>query len=92
MSSSAELEGVHRRRGAGCEPSPPALLCMISLLQASTSTPDAEAAELTVTLHAGRSARRPSVDLRRAAANTKPRDDAEAQVGPMTALSRGSVF
>jgi len=44
----AELEGMYRRTGAGCEPLPPATLCMLSLLQAYTSTSDAEAVELTV--------------------------------------------
>lgn len=44
----AELEGMYRRTGAGREPLPPAVLCMISLLQAYTSTSDAEAVELTV--------------------------------------------
>jgi hypothetical protein len=44
----AELEGMYRGTGAGCEPLPPALMCMASLLQAYTSTSDAEAVELTV--------------------------------------------
>lgn len=44
----AELEGMYRSTGAGCEPLPPALLCMVSLLQAYTDTSDAEAVELTV--------------------------------------------
>lgn len=44
----AELESMYRSTGAGCEPLPPAVLCMISLLQAYTSTSDAEAVELTV--------------------------------------------
>lgn len=44
----AELEGMYRSTGAGCEPVPPAILCMISLLQAYTATSDAEAVELTV--------------------------------------------
>jgi hypothetical protein len=43
-----ELEGMYRRTGAGCEPLPPAVLCMVSLLQAYTGTSDAEAVELTV--------------------------------------------
>jgi hypothetical protein len=43
-----ELEGMYRSTGAGCEPLPPAVLCMISLLQAYTDTSDAEAVELTV--------------------------------------------
>ena len=45
----AELEGMYRSTGAGCEPLPPAVLCMISLLQAYTDISDAEAVELTVT-------------------------------------------
>jgi hypothetical protein len=44
----AELEGMYRSTGAGREPVPPAVLCMISLLQAYTDTSDAEAVELTV--------------------------------------------
>ena len=44
----AELEGMYRSTGAGCEPLAPALMCMISLLQAYTDTSDAEAVELTV--------------------------------------------
>jgi hypothetical protein len=44
----SELEGMYRSTGAGCEPLPPAVLCMISLLQAYTDTSDAEAVELTV--------------------------------------------
>lgn len=44
----AELEGMYRSTGAGCEPVPPAVLCMISLLQAYTDASDAEAVELTV--------------------------------------------
>ena len=44
----AELEGMYRSTGAGREPVPPALLCMVSLLQAYTDTSDAEAVELTV--------------------------------------------
>jgi len=43
-----ELEGMYRTTGAGCEPLPPAVLCMVSLLQAYTSTSDAQAVELTV--------------------------------------------
>jgi hypothetical protein len=30
----AELEGMYRQTGAGVEPLPPALLCMVALLQA----------------------------------------------------------
>jgi len=44
----AELEGMYRSTGAGVEPLPPAVLCMVSLLQAYTDTSDAEAVELTV--------------------------------------------
>jgi hypothetical protein len=43
-----ELEGMYRTTGAGCEPLPPAVLCMISLLQAYTGMSDAEAVEMTV--------------------------------------------
>lgn len=43
-----ELEGMYRATGAGCEPLPPAILCMVSLLQAYTKISDAEAVELTV--------------------------------------------
>jgi hypothetical protein len=43
-----ELEGMYRSTGAGCDPLPPALLCMVSLLQAYTRISDAEAVELTV--------------------------------------------
>jgi Transposase DDE domain/Transposase domain (DUF772) len=43
-----ELEGMYRATGAGREPLPPAVLCMISLLQAYTGASDAEAVELTV--------------------------------------------
>jgi hypothetical protein len=39
---------MYRTTGTGCEPLPPAVLCMISLLQAYTDTSDAEAVELTV--------------------------------------------
>jgi len=44
----AELESMYRSTGAGRAPVPPAILCMISLLQAYTGTSDAEAVELTV--------------------------------------------
>jgi hypothetical protein len=44
----AELESMYRTTGAGSEPVPAAIMCMISLLQAYTSTSDAEAVELTV--------------------------------------------
>jgi hypothetical protein len=43
-----ELEGMYRSTGAGSEPLPPALLCMVVLLQAYTGVSDAEAVELTV--------------------------------------------
>jgi hypothetical protein len=43
-----ELEGMYRQTGAGVEPLPPALLCMVVLLQAYTAVSDAEAVELTV--------------------------------------------
>ena len=43
-----ELEGMYRTTGAGREPLPPAILCMVSLLQAYTGASDAEAVELTV--------------------------------------------
>ncbi len=43
-----ELEGMYRTTGAGSEPLPPALLCMVVLLQAYTGVSDAEAVELTV--------------------------------------------
>jgi hypothetical protein len=43
-----ELEGMYRQTGAGTEPLPPALLCMVVLLQAYTGVSDAEAVELTV--------------------------------------------
>jgi hypothetical protein len=43
-----ELEGMYRTTGAGTEPLPPALLCMVLLLQAYMGTSDAEAVELTV--------------------------------------------
>lgn len=43
-----ELEGLYRRTGAGSEPLPPALLCMVVLLQAYAGVSDAEAVELTV--------------------------------------------
>jgi hypothetical protein len=43
-----ELEAMYRPTGAGCEPLPPAMLCMVSLLQAYTRISDAEAVELTI--------------------------------------------
>lgn len=44
----AELEGMYRPTGAGEEPLPPALLCMVLLLQAYQRISDAEAVELSV--------------------------------------------
>lgn len=43
-----ELESMYRSTGAGREALPPAVLCMVSLLQAYTGASDAEAVELTV--------------------------------------------
>lgn len=43
-----ELETMYRNTGAGTAPLPPALLCMVLLLQAYTETSDAEAVELTI--------------------------------------------
>jgi hypothetical protein len=43
-----ELEGMYRQTGAGSEPLPPAILCMVALLQAYTGISDAEAVELTI--------------------------------------------
>jgi IS5 family transposase len=43
-----ELEGMYRQTGAGSEPLPPAILCMVVLLQAYTGISDAEAVELTI--------------------------------------------
>ena len=43
-----ELEDMYRTTGAGREPLPPAVLCLVSLLQAYTGASDAEAVELTV--------------------------------------------
>lgn len=43
-----ELAGMYRQTGAGSEPLPPAILCMVVLLQAYTGISDAEAVELTI--------------------------------------------
>jgi hypothetical protein len=44
----AKLEEVYRETGAGEEPHPPALLCMVVLLQGYVGASDAEAIELSV--------------------------------------------
>lgn len=44
----AELEGMYRETGAGKAPVPPALLAMVTLLQAYLGSSDAEAVELSV--------------------------------------------
>lgn len=44
----AKLEQVYRDTGAGEEPHPPALLCMVVLLQGYVGASDAEAVELSV--------------------------------------------
>lgn len=44
----AKLEEVYRDTGAGEEPHPPALLCMVVLLQGYVGASDAEAVELSV--------------------------------------------
>ena len=43
-----ELETMYRQTGAGDEAVPPAMLCMVLLLQAYMGTSDAEAVELTI--------------------------------------------
>ena len=43
-----QLEGMYRATGAGEEPHPPALLCMVVLLQGYVGASDAEAVELAV--------------------------------------------
>jgi hypothetical protein len=43
-----QLEGVYRQTGAGDEPHPPAMLCMVLLLQGYVGASDAEAVELAV--------------------------------------------
>lgn len=44
----AELESMYRTTGAGEPPHPPALMCMVMLLQGYVGASDAEAVELTV--------------------------------------------
>jgi Transposase DDE domain/Transposase domain (DUF772) len=44
----AELEATYRNTGAGKDPTPPALLAMVVLLQSYQGTSDAEAVDLTV--------------------------------------------
>jgi Transposase DDE domain/Transposase domain (DUF772) len=44
----AEVEGMYREAGAGKAPVPPALLAMVTLLQAYLGSSDAEAVELSV--------------------------------------------
>lgn len=43
-----ELEGMYRQTGAGDEPHPPAMMCMVLLLQGYVGASDAEAVELAV--------------------------------------------
>ncbi len=43
-----ELDTMYRQTGAGTAPLPPAMLCMVLLLQAYTGISDAEAVELTI--------------------------------------------
>ena len=43
-----ELEAMYRDSGAGTEPTPPALLCLVVLLQAYVQASDAEAVELAL--------------------------------------------
>ncbi|XXR66258.1 transposase [Sorangium sp. So ce388] len=43
-----QLEGMYRTTGAGEPPHPPALMCMITLLQGYVGASDAEAVELSV--------------------------------------------
>jgi hypothetical protein len=43
-----KLEGMYRDTGAGDEPHPPAMLCMVVLLQGYVGASDAEAVELTM--------------------------------------------
>lgn len=44
----AELEGMYRDTGAGKTPTPPALMCMVVLLQCYVNVSDAEAVEASV--------------------------------------------
>src|SRR5262245_41036907 len=43
-----QLEGMYRTTGAGEAPHPPALMCMVTLLQGYVGASDAEAVELSV--------------------------------------------
>src|SRR5215212_305808 len=43
-----QLESMYRATGAGDPPHPPALMCMVTLLQAYVGASDAEAVELAV--------------------------------------------
>src|SRR5215204_4022803 len=43
-----ELEGMYRNTGAGDEPVPPALMCMVTILQGYLRISDAEAVELSI--------------------------------------------
>jgi hypothetical protein len=43
-----ELEQMYRQTGAGSEPNPPAMMCMVLLLQGYIGISDAEAVEMTV--------------------------------------------
>ena len=43
-----QLEGMYRQTGAGDEPHPPAMLCMVLLLQGYVGASDAEAVEATI--------------------------------------------
>lgn len=43
-----ELEQIYRQTGAGSEPNPPAMMCMVLLLQGYMGISDAEAVEMTV--------------------------------------------
>jgi hypothetical protein len=44
----SQLEGMYRNTGAGIAPHPPALLCMVMLLQGYVGASDAEAVELSL--------------------------------------------
>lgn len=43
-----ELEGMYRNTGAGLEPVPPALMCMVTILQGYLQVSDAEAVEMSI--------------------------------------------
>lgn len=43
-----ELEQMYRQTGAGIEPNPPAMMCMVLLLQGYVGVSDAEAVEMTI--------------------------------------------